>query len=143
MVDRLRALLASAAATTVRPDVLVHSQGFDFGEARFGIARDVGELLATGPVGWLVAALVFTLPLASLVAALKGRRLALVPLAMSLVLFSEWVLHYATDWFANPGMAGLHAAVLFVLLAWGVLALAIVRPWRARTASGSARARSS
>ncbi|MGI8575288.1 MAG: hypothetical protein ACR2MA_08075 [Egibacteraceae bacterium] len=60
---------------------------------------------------------------------MKGSRLALVPLVISIGVFISWFLYYATDWWGNPGTAGALGALLGVALGWVALFATL---WRVR-----------
>jgi uncharacterized RDD family membrane protein YckC len=103
----------------------------DLNSAADGISRDIDELLAAGSFGAIVLTVIFGLPVASLLAMLAQRWLAVVPFAISLGLGFLWAAYYATDWFgpqSGPGMLALY--VLITLGGWSVLALAVARPSR-------------
>lgn len=90
-----------------------------------GLGSDVAGLArAFGPVGWVLLALLFFLPVVSLLVALRGSKLALVPLLGSVALLAAWVLYYALGrWHLEAG------AIIpffgFVLVGWLVLLIAI------------------
>jgi hypothetical protein len=89
------------------------------------ISRDLHELTLYGPLGYAILAAIAGLPTASiLVLAWRRRLLALVPLAISALLFAVWALYYATDWWANPGLGGGAFPALLVALGWLVLIVA-------------------
>jgi hypothetical protein len=81
--------------------------------------RDLAQL---GPA----AAVVIGLPVGSLVAVVVHRRLALVPLLLSVGLGSAWYLAYEREW-SNPGVGGAAVALLAVLAGWVCLGVAIIR----------------
>jgi hypothetical protein len=102
----------------------------DFGDAAWGIGRDIDELRSTGAFGWIVLTLTFGLPVASFVVLVARNLLALIPLCISAGLFALWALYYATDWFSNPGQGAWAAAMLGVVIGWLVLAIALLSRWR-------------
>ena len=105
----------------------------DLNAATDGVSRDIDELLAAGWFGAVVLTVIFGLPVASLLAVLAQRWLAVVTFTVSLALGFLWAAYYATDWFgpqSGPEMLGLF--VLITLAGWSVLVLAIARPWRTR-----------
>lgn len=99
----------------------------DFGNALWGIERDISELRTAGAFGWIVLGLTFGLPIASLIVLVFRSRWALIPLAISAALFTLWCLYYATAWFANPGQGAWAPAMLGVLVGWAILGLATAR----------------
>jgi CHASE2 domain-containing sensor protein len=104
--------------------------GLDLAAAKWGISRDLDELASGGPIGMTILTVSASLPVLSLVALLRKRWMALVPLALSLGLFVVWGLYYATDWWANQGQGAWVPAFVFVLLGWLVLLAAIKPPGR-------------
>ena len=86
--------------------------------------RDLGQL---GPA----AALVLGLLVGSLVAVVMHRRLALVPLLLSVGLGAAWYLGYERKW-SNPGLGGAAVAMLAVLAGWVCLGVAIIRGDRSK-----------
>lgn len=97
----------------------------DMSAVASGIGSDVaGVARAFGPVGWVLLALVFLLPVTSLLVALRGSKLAMVPLLGSVALLAAWVLYYAlARWRLEAG-----AIIPFfglVLVGWLVLVVAI------------------
>jgi hypothetical protein len=108
--------------------------GLDFGEARWGISRDLEELRSSGAFGWVLITVSLALPGLALVLVVFARSwLALVPLATAAGLFGLWFLYYATDWFSNPGQGAWLPAFTAVLLAWGVLLAALLDSWRRKS----------
>jgi len=107
--------------------------GLDLEAARSGISKDLDELIDEGARGWVLLGVAAGLPLASLLALMMKRWLALLPLAISIGLFCVWALYYATDWWSNPGQAAWAPASGLVLLGWVLLIVAVVRrrrgPW--------------
>ena len=101
----------------------------DIAAAWAGIARDVREVADEGWLGWLVLVIVFALPVMSLVLLTRRRWLALLPLCISVALFAEWFLYYATEWWSNPGQGAWIPALTLVLLGWFVVCVEI---WRTR-----------
>jgi len=102
---------------------------FDFDAARYGIERDIDELLAEGWFGVIWLTITFGLPLVSLVALLARRWLALLPLALSIGLALSWVAYYATDWMgppSGPGMFWLYS--LITVTGWVILIPVLARP---------------
>jgi hypothetical protein len=107
--------------------------GLDFGEAGWGISRDLEELRSSGVFGWVLITVSLALPgLAFVLVVFARSRLALVPLAIAAGLFGLWFLYYATDWFSNPGQGAWMPAFLAVLVAWGVLLVALHESWRGK-----------
>lgn len=105
----------------------------DWSEAVWGIGRDLGELAAEGPGGWLAIALFGMLPVAAtFVAVILRRRAAWLALALWLAPVITWVLYYATDWWPNQGMQGIVFLALPVLAGWLVLAVVVATHRRAR-----------
>jgi hypothetical protein len=100
----------------------------DFGAGLAGIERDLREFLAF-PAGIPIVVLTVALPLVSLALLIRRRRLALVPLLISVALLAEWFLYYATDWWSNPGQGAWAPAFLLVLVGW-LLVIAEVRRLR-------------
>jgi hypothetical protein len=97
----------------------------DLGEALWGIARDLQELTLYGPLGFVILAAIVGLPLGSILVLIWRRRvLALVPLAISALLFAAWVLYYATDWWSTPGQGGSAYPAMLMALGWLLLVLA-------------------
>ena len=90
----------------------------DFGAGWDGISRYIGELLSD-PVMAGVATLTFALPVVSMGLGVARRRLALVPLLLSLGLLAVWFLAYATDWWSNQGQGVWVPAFMVVLFGWG------------------------
>jgi hypothetical protein len=102
----------------------------DLEAARAGIDRDIDELLAEGVFGVVVLTVIFGLPLASLVAVVARRWLAVVSLLIALSQLGAWVAYYATDWTGpQSGPAMLWLFVLMTLCGWVILCMAIYRPW--------------
>lgn len=81
------------------------------------------DLALLGPA----SAVVVVLPLASLLAVVLGRKLALVPLVLTALLGTGWYLYYEREW-PNPGLAGAMLAFATVLSGWALLGLALI--WR-------------
>jgi hypothetical protein len=101
---------------------------FRVNAAAEGVSRDVEELLAAGWFGIIVLAVIFGLPVGSLLALLFQRWLALVSFVISLGLGFLWVAYYATDWIGpQSGPGGAAVAVLLALLGWSFLGLAVKR----------------
>jgi len=101
----------------------------------WGIGRDLGEMAAEGPGGWLALALLGMLPVAAIVVAITlRRRAAWLALALWLAPVIAWVLYYATGWWPNPGMQGIVFLALPVLAGWLVLAVVVAWPQRVRRA---------
>ena len=92
----------------------------DFGAGLAGIERDLREFLAF-PAGIPIVVLTVALPLVSLALLIRRRRLALVPLLISVALLAEWFLYYATDWWSNPGQGVWAPAFVLVLGGWAVV----------------------
>jgi len=88
----------------------------DFESARTGIGKDIRVFAESGVFGWVALSVVFSLPAVSVVLLLRRRWLAVIPLALSLVLFSLWFAYYATDWWSNPGQGAWAPAFMLVLL---------------------------
>jgi hypothetical protein len=108
---------------------LTHLIALDFGAARFGIHRDLAEFASSGIIGWVFLGLLLGLPLASVALLIVRRWLASVPLAMSALLFLTWFSYYASPHSTVTGSAA-SGVLLYVLLGWWVLVLAVARPWR-------------
>jgi hypothetical protein len=100
------------------------------GDGVAGIWRDL-HLLATedGPIGWLVIASLVLLPVLAIGLSLAGSRLAIASVVIFVGVLAVWFLYYATDWWANPGLAGTVLPTLALLIAWAVLPVAV---WRLR-----------
>ena len=62
--------------------------------------------------------MIFALPMMSMALLVRRRWLAMIPLLISLALFSVWFLYYATDWWSNPGKGTWAPAFMLVLLGW-------------------------
>lgn len=103
---------------------------FDVASARSGIGKDIRVFAESGIFGWVVLATMFALPVMSMALLLRRRWLAMMPLLMSLAIFSVWFLYYATDWWSNPGQGAWAPAFMLVLLGW---ILVIVEARRLRT----------
>jgi hypothetical protein len=105
--------------------------GADLNAAVDGMSRDIDELFGAGWLGLIALTVIFGLPLASVLAILARRWLAVVPFTISLALGLLWAAYYATDWFgpkSGPEMLGLY--LLLTLGGWSVLVMAITRPWQ-------------
>ncbi len=101
---------------------------FDVNAAADGISRDIDELLAAGWFGIIILAVIFGLPVASLLALLFQRWLALVSFVISLGLGFIWVAYYSTDWIGpQSGPGGAAAAVMLALIGWSFLGFAVSR----------------
>jgi hypothetical protein len=74
---------------------------------------------------------VFSLPVVSVALLLRRRWVAMVPLSLSLALFSLWFFYYATDWWSNPGLGGAWATVLVLVLPGWLLVIVEARRVRA------------
>jgi hypothetical protein len=90
----------------------------DVAAARSGIGKDIRAFVESGVFGWIVLAVVFALPVVSVVLLLRRRWLAAIPLSISLAIFSLWFLYYATDWWANPGQGAWASTFALVLVGW-------------------------
>lgn len=106
--------------------------GLDFSAARAGIGKDVRAFADSSLLGWAALMIVFALPVTATALVLRRRWLAVVPLLISLALFSVWFLYYATDWWSNPGQGAWAPAFMLVLLGW-LLVLVEARRLRARS----------
>jgi hypothetical protein len=107
--------------------------GLDFGEARWGISRDLEGLRSAGAFGWTLITVSLALPVFALVLVVFAKSwLALVPLTIAAGIFVLWFLYYATDWFTNPGQGAWMPTFLGVLAAWAVLFVALRESWRRR-----------
>ncbi len=73
----------------------------DLGAAWAGTLGDVALLADEGVAGWTVLVLMAGLPVASALALARGRRLAVVPLLLSVAVGAVWVLHHATGWWST------------------------------------------
>lgn len=73
--------------------------------------------------------LLLGLPLVSVALLIVRRWLASVPLVMSGLLFLTWFSYYASPHSTVTGSAA-SGVLLYVLLGWSVLLLAVIRPWR-------------
>ncbi len=93
------------------------------------MGRDLASLWSDAAGAGMVVALV-GLPPVSLALALRGRRLTLAAFLSSATLWVLWFLYYAIELFGNLGLAGLHLALLWTALGWGLLALSLIAPWR-------------
>jgi hypothetical protein len=121
---------------------LAHLIALDIDAARFGIRRDLAELGSSGMIGWVFLGLLFGLPLASVALLIARRWLASVPLALSLLLFLTWFSYYASPHSTVTGGAA-SGVLMYLLLGWWILFLAVIRPWRwgpVRRAAASYRA---
>lgn len=99
----------------------------DPGAAISGISSDVaGVVGAFGPFGLVLVALIFGLPIASFLAALRGIRLALIPLAGSVAFLFAWVLYYATGRWQVEAGAVIPAAGAIVV-GWITLVVALLQ----------------
>ncbi len=87
-------------------------------------------LAESGVFGWVILSVLFSLPVVSVTLLLRRRWVALIPLLLSLALFSLWFAYYATDWWSNPGQGAWAPAFMLVLLGW---LLVIVEARRVRT----------
>jgi hypothetical protein len=101
----------------------------DVASARAGIGKDIRVFAESGVFGWVVLTVVFALPLISMALLLRRRWLAMMPLLISLAIFSVWFLYYATNWWSNPGQGAWAPAFLLVFLGWLVVCAEI---WRGR-----------
>jgi len=101
----------------------------DWGAAAGSIARDLEELAAGGPAGWLALAVVLGLPFAAGVVFVRRRWLAgWLALAAWLVPAAVWVLYYATDLWSPWGMEEAVRHLASFLVGWVVLGIdAVVR----------------
>jgi hypothetical protein len=61
---------------------------------------------------------VFALPVMSTSLLLRRRWPAMIPMLISLAIFSVWFLYYATEWWSNPGQGVWAPAFMLVLLGW-------------------------
>ena len=103
----------------------------DFASARSGIGKDVRAFADSGLFGWVALTMVFALPVTAIALLLRRRWLAVVPLLISLALFSVWFLYYATEWWSNPGQGAWAPAFMLVLLGW-LLVIVEARRLRSR-----------
>jgi hypothetical protein len=110
---------------------LTHLIALDIDAARFGIRRDLVELASSRMIGWVFLGLLFGLPLASVALLIARRWLASMPLAMSLLLFLTWFSYYASPHSTVTGGAAA-GVLMYLLVGWWVLFLAVIRPWRWR-----------
>lgn len=103
--------------------------GINVAAGRSGIAKDMRVLADDGVFGWTILIVVFALPIASVLLIARRRWLALLPLAISFFVLAAWFVHYATDWWSNPGQGAWLPAVALVLLGWFLVAVEL---WRTR-----------
>ena len=95
--------------------------------ARIGIRRDLAEFASAGIFGKVALGLLLGLPLVSVALLIVRRWLASVPLVMSGLLFLTWFSYYASPRSTVTGSAA-SGVLLYVLLGWSVLLLAVIRP---------------
>jgi hypothetical protein len=100
-----------------------------------GIARDLTELVAAGPFGWLVLAGLVLLAVFGVALVWAGSRLALASLAIFVGVLAMWFLYYATGWWSNPGLAGAVPPAFALMIAWLLLVVAAWRLQRRRAAT--------
>lgn len=103
-----------------------------------GVARDLGEFVTGGPIGWVLLGLLILLPVLSVALVVGGSRMAIIPLVIFLGIVVVWFLYHATHWWPNPGAAaGVLRMAAALLVAWLVLGVAGWRHLRRRSrASG-------
>ena len=68
--------------------------------------------------GQILVVLFFALPLASLVLLARRSWLGVLPLAISIALFAEWFLYYATNWFGHVSGGSAVLILAVVLVGW-------------------------
>lgn len=103
-----------------------------FGDGVAGIGRDLGELAASGPLGWLIIALVASIPVLGIILVLARSRLAWVSLGIFLLVVLGSFLYYATGWLENPGLSGAVPTAAALMIAWLLLFVAAWRVGRHR-----------
>ncbi len=96
----------------------------NLGRARWGLVRDLHELLGAGVIGWVVVASFVALPVAALVVAFTRRKLAFVAFGLWLSIALESFLYYATDWWSNPGLGIFAVEASTVGLGWLIVLVA-------------------
>ena len=87
-----------------------------------GISRDLGELAAAGPGGWVTIVAALGLPVLAVVAILRGRRIGgALALAAWLAPALWWAAYYGVEQWANPGTEGLVRLFSVFFVPWFVL----------------------
>lgn len=90
------------------------------------VGRDIAELGSWFPIGTLLVVMALALPPVALGMALRGYRAAWLSVLVAALIFGEWFLYYATDWWANPGLGSWVAVAGATVLGWGILTAAFL-----------------
>jgi hypothetical protein len=114
--------------------------GLDWGEAWFGISRDIREMtigLNAGWNSWVALALAWMLPVASVLVAALREPSAAIAIGPWLLSLAYWFLYYADHWAtyyieqnSDPALSAALLPAFLILLGWGVVLVCAVRPWR-------------